>query len=65
MTALLPEIENVMVMAAEALAIVVTIATLVSSVTPTRADDLLLDRALHLINLLAGNVGHNRNADDQ
>lgn len=63
-TALFPGYENAVVMGAQVLAILVTLATIISSITPTKSDNAALNRALHLLNLLAGNVAHNKNADD-
>lgn len=52
-------------LAVQVLAIVITLATVITSLTPSRSDDQRLDRLLKLLNLLAGNVGFNRNADDR
>lgn len=43
----------------------VTAATAITALTPTRADDAWVDRILRVLNVLAGNVGANRNADDK
>lgn len=43
---------------------VVTLATAVTVVTPTRSDNKVVDFISQLINFLAGNFGRNRNADD-
>lgn len=43
---------------------VVTAATAITALTPSRSDDVWLDRILQVLNVLAGNVGLNRNADD-
>ncbi|GEM_PF-1860278 len=51
-------------LAFEGLAFAVLFATLITSLTPTKTDDARLDRVLGFLNMLAGNVGHNRNADD-
>jgi hypothetical protein len=48
-----------------ALTSVVTAATAITVLTPSRSDDLWLDRILRVLNVLAGNVGMNRNADDK
>ncbi len=56
---------NLFSLAFEGLAFTVLVATLVTSLTPTKADDARLDRVLGFLNMLAGNVGHNRNADDK
>ena len=37
----------------------------ITALTPTRADDRALDVVLRILNVLAGNVGRNRNADDK
>ena len=44
-------------------AYIVTAATAITALTPTRADDKVADFVLRVLNLLAGNVGKNRNAD--
>lgn len=44
---------------------VVTAATAITALTPSRSDDLWIDRILRVLNVLAGNVALNRNADDQ
>lgn len=41
-----------------------TAATLVTALTPTRHDDAAVDTVLRVLNVLAGNIGRNRNADD-
>lgn len=43
----------------------VAAATAITALTPTRADDVWVDRILRVLNVLAGNVGANRNADDK
>lgn len=43
---------------------VVTAATAITALTPTRADDDVLDAVLRVLNILAGNINHNKNADD-
>lgn len=43
---------------------VVTLATAVTVITPTRSDNQVVDFISQLINFLAGNFGRNRNADD-
>ena len=43
---------------------VVTACTAITALTPTRSDDEVLDKVLRVLNILAGNVGKNRNADD-
>lgn len=42
---------------------VVALATLVTAVTPSQSDNLVLDNILRFLNLLAGNVLKNRNKD--
>lgn len=46
-----------------ALTSVVTAATAITALTPSRSDDVWIDRILRVLNVLAGNVGFNRNAD--
>ena len=43
----------------------VTLATAITAVTPTKTDDAVLNVVLRFMNVLAGNVGRNRNADDR
>lgn len=43
---------------------VVTAATAITALTPSRSDDEIIDKVLTVLNILAGNVGKNRNADD-
>ena len=50
--------------AGEVLAFLVLIATIISSFTPNHSADRTINKLLSLLNLLAGNVGRNRNADD-
>ena len=42
----------------------VTAATAITALTPSTADDKVLNMVLRVLNLLAGNVGKNKNADD-
>jgi hypothetical protein len=41
----------------------VTAATVVTALTPTTADDKVVNSILRVLNVLAGNVGKNENAD--
>jgi len=43
---------------------VLSLATVITALTPTTADDKVVGFILKLLNLLAGNVGKNKNADD-
>lgn len=43
---------------------VVTAATAVTALTPTKTDDAIVNAILRVLNILAGNVGKNTNADD-
>lgn len=47
-----------------AITALVTAATAITALTPTKADDKFLSVLLRVLNVLAGNVGKNRNADD-
>lgn len=42
----------------------VTAATAITALTPTRHDDEIVNVVLKFLNVLAGNVGRNKNADD-
>ena len=44
---------------------VVTACTAITAITPTNVDNKILDALLTILNVLAGNVGKNKNADDQ
>ncbi len=44
---------------------VVTIATGVTMLTPSRSDNRALDSVLGVFNLLSGNFGRNKNADEK
>ena len=47
-----------------AITALVTAATAVTALTPTKTDDKYVSMALRVLNILAGNFGKNRNADD-
>ena len=47
-----------------AITTVVTAATAITALTPTKTDDKYVSMALRVLNILAGNVGKNKNADD-
>ncbi|USG59924.1 hypothetical protein NBZ79_12130 [Sneathiella marina] len=57
-------LEGAILLAFEVLTLLVTLATIISALTPTRWDNQAMDRLFHYVNLIAGNVGHNKNADD-
>lgn len=42
----------------------VTAATAVTALTPTKSDDKIVAMILNVLNFLAGNFGKNKNADD-
>lgn len=42
---------------------VVTAATAVTALAPSKSDDLFLDSVLKILNVLAGNIARNINAD--
>lgn len=44
---------------------VVTAATAITALTPTTKDDAVIGVVLRVLNILAGNFGKNRNADDK
>ena len=44
---------------------VVTAATAITALTPTKADDKFIAAILRVLNVLAGNFGKNRNMDDR
>ena len=41
----------------------VTAATAITALTPSKSDDAVLGAILRVLNVVAGNVGKNRNAD--
>lgn len=43
---------------------IVTAATAITALTPTKTDDQVMNTVLKVLNFLAGNVGKNKNADD-
>ncbi len=57
--------EEAILLAFEMLTILVTVATVITALTPSRWDNRMLDRIFQFMNLIAGNVGQNRNADDR
>ena len=57
-------LEAAILLAFEVLTLVVTLATIITALTPTHWDNQAMDKLFHYVNLIAGNVGHNRNADD-
>lgn len=48
----------------EALMALVTGATAFTAMTPTKVDDRFVNKSLKVLNILAGNFGKNKNADD-
>lgn len=44
---------------------IVTAATAVTALTPTKTDNKIVDAILRVLNLIAGNVLKNKNADDK
>ena len=44
---------------------VVTACTAITAITPTKTDDKIISFILRILNLCAGNIGKNRNADDE
>lgn len=43
---------------------VITAATAITALTPTKTDNRIINVVLKVLNVLAGNVGKNKNADD-
>ncbi len=65
-TYLLPiSLEDAILLAFEVLTLLVTVATVITALTPSRWDNRMMDRVFQFMNLIAGNVGHNKNADDR
>jgi len=48
-----------------AITALVSAATAITALTPTQADDKAVALVLKVLNTIAGNIGHNRNADDE
>lgn len=44
--------------------LIVTVCTVITAMTPTKTDDELMQKVNKILNVLAGNIGHNINADD-
>lgn len=47
-----------------AITTVVTAATAITALTPTKTDDKIVSKVMKVLNVLAGNVGKNKNKDD-
>lgn len=47
-----------------AITVVVTAATAITALTPNKHDDKIISKILTVLNMLAGNVGKNKNAED-
>ena len=43
---------------------IVTACTAITALTPTKSDDKIINFVLKILNLLSGNIGKNKNADD-
>ena len=48
-----------------AMTLLVSAATGITALTPTKSDDKIIGYVLKVLNFLAGNVGKNKNADDK
>lgn len=49
----------------QAILLVVTAATAITALTPSKTDDEIINKVLKVLNFLAGNIGKNKNADDK
>jgi len=49
----------------QAITAVVTAATAITALTPTKADNKIINVILKVLNMAAGNIGKNKNADDK
>lgn len=47
-----------------AVTMIVTVCTFLTALTPSKSDDLLMQKVNNVLNILAGNIGYNKNADD-
>ncbi len=47
-----------------AVTMIVTVCTVITALTPSKSDDKIMQQINHVLNVLAGNVLHNKNADD-
>lgn len=47
-----------------AVTMIVTVCTVITALTPSKSDDQIMQKINHVLNVLAGNVLHNTNADD-
>ena len=43
---------------------IVTACTAITALTPTKSDDKIINFVLKILNVLSGNIGKNKNADD-
>ena len=48
-----------------AITALVTAATAITALTPTKTDDKAISFILRILNLVAGNIGKNKNKDDE